>query len=156
MSGDADIQDTIGEEQLATHGPGRRAAQFIATQHPTACQIGAAAGLDAINAVEDGLLARHRTHRDHDLGGIVEGDEGEVILAAEVLHDGLGGAQGRSQGLAAHGTAAVQHDRKSDRVVTLTGVAGGGELECEVNGLGAIREDGLIIELNGRFHGSPA
>jgi hypothetical protein len=33
---------------------------------------------------------------------------------------------------------------------------GGDELEGEVNGLGAIREDGLIIELDGRFHGPPA
>jgi len=35
-------------------------------------------------------------------------------------------------------------------------MAGGGEVEGEVNRLGAIREDGLIIELDGRFHGPAA
>ena len=102
------------------------------------------------------MLARHRTHGDHDLGGIVEGDEGKLILAAEVLHDGLGGAQGRGQGIAAHRTATIEDDRKGDGVVAVPGMAGGGEVEGEVNGLGAIREDGLIIELDGRFHRPPA
>ena len=31
---DADVENAIGEEQLTAHGAGRRAAQFIATQHP--------------------------------------------------------------------------------------------------------------------------
>ena len=153
---DADVEKTIGEEQLAANGAGRRAAQLIAAQHPATRQIGAASALDTINAVEDGLLARHRTHGDHDLGGIVEGDEGKLILAAEVLHDGLGGAQGRGQGIPAHGTAAVEDDRKGDGVVAVPGMAGGGELKREVNGLGAVGEDGLIIELDGRFHRPPA
>ena len=35
-------------------------------------------------------------------------------------------------------------------------LAGGGELQGEVNGLGAIREDGLKVEQDGRFHGPPS
>ena len=35
----------------------------------------------------------------------------------------------------------------------VTGRAGGGEGESAVNRLGAIREEGLIIELDGRLHG---
>ena len=95
---------------------GRRAAQGLATQHPAARQMGAAAGPDAVDAVEDGWLVRHRTHGDDDLGGLVESDEGEGVLVAEVLHDGLRGAQGRGQGFAAHGTAAVEHERKGNGV----------------------------------------
>ena len=95
---------------------GRRAAQFIATQYPAARQMGAAAGPDAVDAVEDGWLVRHRTRRDDDLGGLVEGDDGEGVFAAEVLHGGLGGAEGRGQGFAAHGTAAVEHERKGNGV----------------------------------------
>ena len=78
--------------------------------------MGAAAGPDAVDAVEDGWLVRYRPHRDDDLGGVVEGDEGKIVLAAEVLHDGLRGAQGRGQGFAAHGTAAVEHERKGNGV----------------------------------------
>jgi hypothetical protein len=37
----------------------------------------------------------------------------------------------------------------------VTGRAGGGEGESAVNGLGAVREEGRIIERNGRFHGPP-
>ena len=36
------------------------------------------------------------------------------------------------------------------------GMAGGGEWKSAVNGLGAVREEGRIIERNGRFHGPPA
>ena len=38
----------------------------------------------------------------------------------------------------------------------VTGIARGGEGKSEVNGLGASREEGRIIELKGRFHGSAA
>ena len=31
-------------------------------------------------------------------------------------------------------------------------LAGGGELQGEVNGLGAVGEDGLIVQLDGGFH----
>ena len=93
---------------------GRRAAQGIATQHPAARQMGAAAGPDPVDAVEDGWLVRHRTRRDDDLGGLVESDEGEGVFAAEVLHDGCGGAEGRGQGFAPPGTAAVEHERKGN------------------------------------------
>ena len=55
---------------------GRRAAQGLAPQHPAARQMGAAAGPDPVDAVEDGWLVRHRTRRDDDLGGLVESDEG--------------------------------------------------------------------------------
>ena len=89
---------------------GRRAAQGIATQHPAARQMGAAAGPDPVDAVEDGLLVRHWSHRDDDLGGLVEGDEGEGALPAEILHDGCGGAEGRGQGFAPPGTAPIEHD----------------------------------------------
>ncbi len=37
----------------------------------------------------------------------------------------------------------------------VTGMAGGGEVKSEVNGLGAAREYGRIIELKGRSHGPP-
>jgi len=40
--------------------------------------------------------------------------------------------------------------------VAVTGMPWGGELEGEVDGLGAIREDGRIIEQDGRFHRPPA
>jgi hypothetical protein len=45
-----------------------------------------------------------------DLGGLVEGDEGKIVLAAEILHDGCGGAEGRGQGFAPPGTAPIEHD----------------------------------------------
>jgi hypothetical protein len=118
--------------------------------------MGAAAGPDPVDAVEDGWLVRHRTRRDDDLGGLVESDEGEGVFAAEVLHGGRGGAEGRGQGFAPPGTAAVEYDRKGHGAVAVTGRAGGGEGKSEVNGLGAAREAGRIIALNGRFHGSPA
>ena len=38
----------------------------------------------------------------------------------------------------------------------VTGIDRGGDVKSEVNGLGAVREDSRIIELNGRFHGSAA
>ena len=76
--------------------------------------MGAAAGPDPVDAVEDGWLVRHWSHRDDDLGGTVESDEGEGVFVAEVLHDGRGGAEGRGQGSAPPGTAAVEHDRKGD------------------------------------------
>ena len=117
--------------------------------------MGAAAGPDPVDAVEDGWLVRHRTRRDDDLGGLVEGDDGEGVLVAEVLHDGCGGAEGRGQGGAAPGTAAVEHDRKGDGAVAVTGRAGGGDGKRAVNGRGAGREAGRIIALNGRFHGRP-
>ena len=93
---------------------GRRAAQGFATQHPAARQMGAAAGPDPVDAADDGWRVRHRTRRDDDLGGLVESDEGEGVLAAEVLHDGRGGAEGRGQGFAPPGTAAVEHERKGN------------------------------------------
>ena len=87
--------------------------------------MGAAAGPDAVDAVEDGWLVRYRPHRDDDLGGVVEGDEGKIVLAAEVLHDGCGGAEGRGQRVAPPRTAAVEHDRKGNGAVAVTGRAGG-------------------------------
>ena len=89
---------------------GWRAAQGIAPQHPAPRQMGAAAGPDPVDAVEDGWLVRHWSHRDDDLGGLVEGDEGEGALPAEILHAGRGGAEGRGQGFAPPGTAPIEHD----------------------------------------------
>jgi hypothetical protein len=117
--------------------------------------MGAAAGPDPVDAVEDGWLVRHRTRRADDLGGLVEGDDGEGVCAAEVLHGGLGGAEGRGQGFAPHGTAAIEHDRKGHGAVAVTGRAGGGEVKSEVNGRGAGRDAGRIIALDGRFRGRP-
>lgn len=38
----------------------------------------------------------------------------EGVFAAEVLHDDRGGAEGRGQGVASPGTAAVEHERKGN------------------------------------------
>jgi len=86
-SGDADIEMAIAQEEGSASGRLGGFAEFVAAEHPAACEVRAATILDAADRLDGGALAGHSSHGQDDLGAVVENDEGELVVRAQVADD---------------------------------------------------------------------
>jgi hypothetical protein len=146
MGGDAHATLVMGRDAHATE-------QLIPPQQPAGHEIGAAAGLNPADGGDHPGAVQRFLEWDDDLSVVVEHDQAEQVISAEVLHDPDTAFLGELERCAAHGAGSVEDDAEPGFAGARShGQAGSGEFGDQVHGTRLVREDGLVIEREVDLH----
>jgi hypothetical protein len=146
------IQLPVGEKKQTAGRAFRSALELVASEHPPAAEVGAPAGFDLIDEIEDGGVIGHRLKGMNGQGLIIENGEGEEVVVAEVLHHHAGGLFGGLERGTVHAAGAVEDEAEGNRATACARQVRSPQTEGEVNGVNRICEDGVVFEVGFNLH----
>jgi hypothetical protein len=149
---DATIEKAITQKQGAARGGLLCLTEFVATEHPASTKVGAAPVLNPANRFNGSGLVADRSHWQHNLGGVIKGDECELVGGAKISNDAFAGRLGMGQRASSHGAAAVQNGAESHRAPFSGFSEGRCEFEGEMHGASLVGEDSGMVEVGLDFH----